>query len=1155
MVYSAFDHELRAEVALKRLLQRTPEEVDFLKQEFRVLARVHHPNLVPLLELFSDGGDAFFTMMKVPGHPWSVPEVGDEDPTPRINVIDQHLPGLLLGVNALHSSRIAHGDIKPSNILIGPEGPVFLDFGFARSVVTSPMAATFAGSPSYAAPELFTGGSAGLSSDLYSLGALLYESITGRLPADPSSPRFLRDLTDGTRPRLLALVPQAPTVLAEAIEAALAPAANDRPTVEDFATALGIALPDAAPETEPPFVGRGDALRVLHSGMDAPGSCRVIEVRGPSGIGKSRVCREFARRVREHGGALVLRGRASRREAVPFGGFDQIAEELAGQLSRSQALRRATEDHDLAEAGRLFPVLGALAALPAPPGASPSEQRTRGTIALTRILHSLARRTRVVMLLDDFQWASEDCGALFDQLTSGDDPAPVLWVLGVRTDATDASPGGASADEILELGPLTPTESRAIWDALRNADEGRPTLPPEAEGSPFLLQQLATLPGAASGPHHSIREHLADWGADAQRLVELVSVAEEPLSDGVLLRAAGLDARSWPLLHELETRRWVSGGPASSRRSFRPYHHRIAETVRELLDKDELRSRHISLHEHLLGEPEGTAGRLFVHARGAGQTALARTHATAAAQAAKQSLAFADAASWFEEAVALDPEPGQTPELCESAGRCYVLAGRSDRAWLSYQQAAESKEADRDPAEVIRLRAIASSLRVKAGDVDEGLGMLERLFPQVGRPLPPTDGAALRESLWRRLVFVLFRRPAAIKPGAPTPAQLAYLTLLHESSGTLAQTRFPVADCIALRHLGAAVRYGDSNHIVRALGYEAMVEASIGGRLLVRRAGGLLSAMERMADTSTATRAYVHICRSSVAWSTGSWQACVDEARAAEGAWVDSGEGTPNELAIIRLYLFSGLWWQGRVDEIAALLPVLLKDARARRDPFAERTFMTGEPSGAAVAAGQAHRVVEFAEGMAGTWTGDTADTQRFQRLTGLVRALLYLGRPEEAWDAIEREWPAMKAGLYPSMAMTGSILWFMRGRTAAAIAAKARIGGRNPRPFLRELRRAERQLAKKKTNVSRNGAVFFLRATRALLSGDPEDASRTLAEARVEFDKAGMRLLALTCGALGGGAGAAESLEELGGLGVVDPMRLCSALAPGWGPAPPAGA
>jgi serine/threonine-protein kinase len=224
VVYRATDRVLGRTVAVKVLPAERAEDPTFVtrfEREARAAASLSHPNIVAVYDSGRDGDTRFIVMECVPGgslaallrqrHPLAAAEA--------VEIAAQVASALA----AAHHAGIIHRDIKPGNVMVNDELRVkVLDFGIARAVATTSLTNTamILGSAPYMAPEVTRGETADERSDIYSLGCMLYEMLTGRPPFtgelgaavmhqhNTASPRPVRALNSGTPAALDALVIQ-----------------------------------------------------------------------------------------------------------------------------------------------------------------------------------------------------------------------------------------------------------------------------------------------------------------------------------------------------------------------------------------------------------------------------------------------------------------------------------------------------------------------------------------------------------------------------------------------------------------------------------------------------------------------------------------------------------------------------------------------------------------------------------------------------------------------------------------------------------------------------------------------------------------------------------------------------------------------------------
>ncbi len=189
-VYLATDQRLERDVALKVLhphLADDPQFLDRLGREAKAAARLSHPHVVGVLDQGEDGRLAYLVMEFIKGHTLrdDLNDKGALSPRLALALIDPVVEGL----GAAHAAGMIHRDIKPENVLIADDGRIKLgDFGLARAISTSTSTGALIGTVAYLSPELVLGKQADARSDIYSVGIMLYEMITGRQPFDGDVP-------------------------------------------------------------------------------------------------------------------------------------------------------------------------------------------------------------------------------------------------------------------------------------------------------------------------------------------------------------------------------------------------------------------------------------------------------------------------------------------------------------------------------------------------------------------------------------------------------------------------------------------------------------------------------------------------------------------------------------------------------------------------------------------------------------------------------------------------------------------------------------------------------------------------------------------------------------------------------------------------------
>ena len=188
-VFKAKDHILGREVAIKVLKQEFAEDMNFVtkfRTEAQSAAGLEHPNIVNIYDVGSENGEYYIVMEYVEGITLKtyIEKKGQLNFKEAISIAIQ----VGRGIEAAHNKGIIHRDIKPQNIIISTEGKVKVtDFGIARATSSNTIHADVMGSVHYVSPEQARNGFVDFKSDIYSLGIVMYEMVTGRVPFDGDS--------------------------------------------------------------------------------------------------------------------------------------------------------------------------------------------------------------------------------------------------------------------------------------------------------------------------------------------------------------------------------------------------------------------------------------------------------------------------------------------------------------------------------------------------------------------------------------------------------------------------------------------------------------------------------------------------------------------------------------------------------------------------------------------------------------------------------------------------------------------------------------------------------------------------------------------------------------------------------------------------------
>ncbi|MCB9741074.1 MAG: AAA family ATPase [Alphaproteobacteria bacterium] len=559
------------------------------QQEFTALTRLRHPNVPQVFDFgqLADG-KPYFTMELVEGQDLS--KLLPLAPARYFSIFIQ----LAQALSFVHSRRVVHRDIKASNVRVqfadsgSVERVILLDFGLV-SPFDNAQAGRISGTLSHLPPEAFHGGGRSVRGDLYSLGVLMFQGLTGQLPR-PARASGTTSIRAATTLVDLSPISGSPAPLVRLIRSLLAASPALRPSsadavVEVLARLSGTPALDLSREQKrsflatPALVGRGQQLRRLRE-VEASASGEALEVAlisGVAGEGKSRLIDEFVLDA-QVGGARVLRAACRPDTRVPFAPVLEAMMPLiyedegrAGEVMREVAPTVVRISERLREH---FPEVE-----PAPPLEDRDAEVVRLVDALERWLLAATERGVVVFCLDDLHWADGLTQDLLDRLVSRRGGAHKLAVVGaLRNDELDASSPlrrllRENPDIELQLGPF---DSYGIKELIRKqfAVETTPdalvrVLLSETGGNPFFVHEVlrylvedgqirhrrghwrlperldaVRLPAELSG---LVTARLDRCSEDAREVAELLALAGRPLEPLILQRLLGERPLAEPL--------------------------------------------------------------------------------------------------------------------------------------------------------------------------------------------------------------------------------------------------------------------------------------------------------------------------------------------------------------------------------------------------------------------------------------------------------------------------------------------------------------------------------------------------------------------------------------------------------------------------------
>jgi hypothetical protein len=1112
VVYEAFDRERGAAVALKMLHRLDAAGLYRLKQEFRSLSDIAHENLITLYELLSHADRWFFTMEFVEGS--SILRymqagsafAGSDDPTDSVVATTITGPaaagsatspppvappssdltgrtvacdvghlrvavrGLAQGLAAIHRHGIVHQDIKPSNVMVTPAGRVVLmDFGLARNVHRdATVTEHVSGTPAYMSPEQATGRPMSEASDWYSVGVLMYEALTGRLPHTGT----FFDLAMAKQ----TVDPVAPSVFVRGVPADLERLCLDllsrdpakRPGIDDVVRRLDAAGGSIA--AQPRFVpvarlsrlvGRDGHLAALREAFHASEQGRTVAVmvHGRSGMGKSSLVRTF---LGELGGSasapVILEGRCYEREAMSYKAVDTLIDALAKHLQRLDEVDAARVlPRDILDLARLFPVLREIDVVARTPLRSGdrtdiTEVRRRAFVALRDLLGAMADQTPLVLFIDDIQWGDLDSVALLRELLRPPDPPHLLLVLAFRAEERESSAllrallpslrelGGTLDLRDVEVGELSPSDAAALaLSRLGSSDADRSraaAIAAESGGSPFFVDELvrhAEAGGEGVELREVIRERLARLPAAARLVLELVAVSGRPVAREVIAAAAGLPNLQ-AILDLLRVEHLIRTHVATERLEVEAYHDRIREVTSASLSPADTLARHRALAHAWEADGRADPAVLTAHYVATGEKPKASAAALRAADRAAGALAFELAAHFYRLVLDLGVLPAdEARDVRARLGEALANDGRGHEAGGEFLAAAEGRSAH----ETLRFELRAAEQYLMGGSLDAGLAVTNRVLGRVGMKLPATPQRAMVSVLTRRALLKLrgFRFSERAESAIP-PELLERLDVCSFLGGPLGMVDPLRGFDLQVKQTLLALRLGEPHRVAWALSNQISNFAITGHRELPTTRAIMRDALAlstRLDDPRLIGRVLV---ASGIATKLlGEFQESLTFLDRA----FETFAGVPGlswERQTARIFMLEDLMWLGRFIEMQQHVPGYVEAARQRGDLYAS-SYMRSRyaPIGFLVADDPDGAHAEAERGMM-SWSSQGYALQRYYQLHTTVHARLYQGDARGAWALLDASWPTLKRTLLRSIVSTRIDAYQLRGRAALAVVA-----------------------------------------------------------------------------------------------------------------------
>lgn len=1047
------------------------------------------------------------------------------------------------------------------------------------------------GTIQYMAPEQAAGKPISAAADWYSVGVLLYQALTGQLPFIGTPEQILAAIQQLDPLPVHSLVPAVPYDLDLLCSELLRRDPLARPTGAQILERLQGQSETRQALAYPPsvelFVGRQQEFAALTQAFaDMRGGQGVtLLLSGESGVGKSFLLRHFLGELAQsHPEIVVLSGRCYERESVPYKAIDALIDRLSVYLQRQppeevQALLPA----HFGLLAKLFLVLEPL--LPKGGGAAlqisePAEMRRYAFSALRELLHRLARKVPLILVIDDLQWADTDSFVLLGELLRPPGAPPMLLLGTVRNNTTrevapDRLPLQQLPGEIrhFHIQKLPESDARALamqllgqtgTDAQRLASE----IAREAQGHPLFIDELVRGRQPQGGPNAAdaadaapLRLDEALWlraeqlDSPARSLLAVIALAGLPIPQEMAMLAAAADPVTFDAqMAKLRAARLVRTSGARRSDTVEPFHDRVRESVQAHLSEKAQRTWHGRLAlalESSMGTADPQA--LVIHWQGAGHPDRAASYAKQAAEQASAALAFERAARLYRQALELGTAIGsQRRELLIHLAEALHNADRGREAARIFIEAAEGAPAQQ--ASILRRRAADQFLR--SGHYREGFELVRQALHDLGLSAPSSMagimGSLLLHRSWLGARGLGFRQRAESE--LPSD-ELARIDALMACSNTFGVVDPPRGIEFSARQVLRALRAGEPSRVAVALAMTANGMIVSGGQRAWERGQSLMEQARGLArqTDNPYLNAYLVNIDGIMHWTGGRFRPAMALMDQAEKLYRERCIGVGWDLATLRILTVEGAYSLGDLQRMSREFTQAMEDAGRRGDLYLQTCLGTASAPLLDLLRDEPESCRQHVFQHLRNWRYPGFSHYQIIGLWRRAQSHLYEGQASLAHRCLHQEMPAQGKLILRFVQCLRINDLELRGR--CAIAAATEDPSRRQTLIL-DAELQARKLAAEDAQWA-HGLAAILRSGIAAVRGGPQApaAMHELCQAETLLCASGMMLLATAVrrrrGQLLDSAEGRELFtaadQWMHEQGIVNPVRLTAMLVPGF--------
>ncbi len=787
-----------------------------VRREAQSMARLgDHPHVVTVFDIGEEYGESYIVSQYMAGG--ALEDLIEQAPARRLDLAAtlRVADGVTRALEHAHANGVVHRDLKPANVFLTEDGtPKLGDFGLAFSVERSRLTqpGMIVGTVAYMAPEQALGQAPDAASDLYSLGAMLYEMATGRPPFTGDDMLSVISQHQNAEPVAPSWHgPGVPPTLEELILALLAKKPSERPSAARVVEQLGRVEPVTEADgrasvsdegnrveslAEGVFVGREEEVAKLKAALEETfeGHGRLMMLVGEPGIGKTRTAQELGIFARMRG-ARMLVGRSYEGEGAPaYWPWLQMARAYIHETDPDTvASEMGPGASDIAQV--MSGLQDMIPGLTGQRSLEPKQERFRFFDSITTFLKNAAAREPLVLFLDDLHWADAPSLRLLQFLARELSGSRLLVIgsyrdvaLGRRHPLSQAL-GDLSREGLVErvsLQGLTEREVARFIEATASIKPPRSLVHAvysETDGNPFFVSEIVSLMASEGtldnaddldrftvtipqGVREVVGRRLDRLSDDCNSVLAVASAIGREFGVEVVERVADLPRdRVLELLEEAEGQRIVSDSSQPGVLRFTFSHALVREALYEELgvtQRVRLHRRIAEAIEEMCGDDrEPHLSELAHHFLQAQELERAIDYSQAAAARAVSLMAYEEGAELYASALQALEIKAPTParrhcELMVALGNAQTRAADGRSAKETFRRAAPLA---RDLGHVDLFAEAVEGLSgwPEVGVVDlEAIGLLEEALDVLGE-----HDSAVRARLLARLAIAVYFVSAA----------------------------------------------------------------------------------------------------------------------------------------------------------------------------------------------------------------------------------------------------------------------------------------------------------------------------------------------------------------------------------------------------------